>query len=948
MSNVKSDVFFFNDYQQLIAVIPEYELFDEVQKEIITENKSELINRTASVSLLYDKEIADCSFFAIQEDIGKFIFYRVLNDTVQGNELIFTGIDAAVDELNNYIIQDVRPQNKTIRETAEQIISFTDGEWRINYIENGLGTVTSNYYYVSVKEALKDLQTFGCEIVFYCDIDGDGIKDKYLEIYSKVGEDSGVIYEYGENVLSIVAERSRENVFTSLIGRGKGEEVGDGYGRRIDFADLTWSISKGDPLDKPKGQINLEMPEMTKIYGIPTRKGEMRKREQVVIFEDIEDKEELLKATYTQLVERSRPQVQFKTEVTEADSLGNRVIIRRHDLGIAYETRIFSLTRDRLTGHYVCELGDYVTQDSRKQASNMQQSLQILDDEKMSFYDSTEISKWQSDIIRGAHGGSVIMMNPEDAGTGTSREPYQTVWMDGPDIDHSKHFLVANSEGIGFIDGDFWKDKFKTAWTIEGKFNADFIQAGKVKADIFQTSFNSSTNNYLSLASDVLRVMNKNNKRIMELGKSGMEFWRGNDSIGVIGTTGKNFSWVAENETSDRALFMGLNGGEFIRISNDKEDGLYVPKYSRTQNENAARVSLYGEKGVDILSAGGGASLDGNGIFRVDRLFVGKQEVIPGGGGGGDGWNGQFPPEVTSSADKFAWQLWATLLGKGYSKAAAAGVLGNVQGEAGSSMNPDIEQVGGPAYGIVQWDGSAYPLVGSPTSNGREYVQRLMKSAGISIDYKTMAAQAELLDWCMFNGQWIGRVEPSSVSGFKAASNPSTAANAFELNFERPAAAHPERQGWAVNWYNKFKDLTIPKGADYIAPLDKPYLITSEFGPRNNPTGSGSQMHNGIDLVDANGNQTAPIWSSAKGEVIYAQWNDGGYGNCVMIKHADGYITAYNHMSAIKVSVGQKVEQHVQVGNMGSTGDSTGPHMHFEIKTEMWSGHINPRDKIKF
>ncbi len=117
------------------------------------------------------------------------------------------------------------------------------------------------------------------------------------------------------------------------------------------------------------------------------------------------------------------------------------------------------------------------------------------------------------------------------------------------------------------------------------------------------------------------------------------------------------------------------------------------------------------------------------------KITIKGQEVFPGQGGGtdpGGSWNGEYPPGVTSQADKFAWELWVILLSKGYSKAAAAGILGNVQGEAGVSMNPDIAQIGGPAYGIVQWDGSAYPLVGSPTYDGRTYVQRLMAAAGIT------------------------------------------------------------------------------------------------------------------------------------------------------------------------------------------------------------------------
>ena len=68
-------------------------------------------------------------------------------------------------------------------------------------------------------------------------------------------------------------------------------------------------------------------------------------------------------------------------------------------------------------------------------------------------------------------------------------------------------------------------------------------------------------------------------------------------------------------------------------------------------------------------------------------------------------------------------------------------------------MNPDTEQIGGPAYGWVQWDGSAYPLVGAPTWNGREYVQRLIAAAGIKQDYGTSLAQAQLVvvyvQWAM-------------------------------------------------------------------------------------------------------------------------------------------------------------------------------------------------------
>ncbi|WP_373836122.1 phage tail tip lysozyme, partial [Jeotgalibaca arthritidis] len=341
-----------------------------------------------------------------------------------------------------------------------------------------------------------------------------------------------------------------------------------------------------------------------------------------------------------------------------------------------------------------------------------------------------------------------------------------------------------------------------------------------------------------------------------------------------------------------------------------------------------------------------------DGRLDVKELYVDGVRLIPGQGGGGGDWNGTYPPGITSSADKFAWQAWAILIGKGYSKQAAAGILGNIQGEVGPAMNPDMEQVGGPAYGAVQWDGSAYPLVGSPTWDGREYVQRLMGAAGITKDYTTMSAQMDLLDWCMYNGQWIGAVSPTTVAGFKSISDVAQAAHAFERNFERPAVAHPEREGWAVNWYNKFKDLQIITGGAWRAPIDNPITVTSEFGWRDSPINPGTQeLHNGIDLVGGTG-ATTNIYASGPGTVVFAGW-ENSYGNYVIIQHANGLYTGYAHNSSLSVAVGDNVVQGQKIANMGSTGDSTGAHTHFQFfRNGPWpsssSDFINPREYINF
>ncbi|MDT2597055.1 phage tail spike protein [Enterococcus dongliensis] len=826
---MSESVYFFDSDQKLIKIVDESSLFSVTQEKEITSNKEELINDKLSVSTVFDDEIKEANYMAVREDESSFSMYRIVGAADPGTMLIFTGINFGPDELDAYIINDIRPANEFFQKTIQRVMDFTLGEWRVGHLDSTLPAVSMTFYYCSIREALKNLQTLGCEIVFKCNLSGEGITDKWIEVYKQIGEYSNERYEYGDKALTIQKEVDRSNIYTSLIGRGRGEEVGDGYGRRIEFNQVYWSKSKGDPLNKPTGQINLEIPEMTAKYGIPTKNGKRRKREKVVIFEDCEEPTELIQLTYQELVNCSRPLVQFKSTIFGSDKLGNIVRIHRDDRGYHYETRIFSVKIDRLTGKVEAGLGDNLNTSSTRQASNTQNAIQSLDDKKMTFYESTEVSKWQSDIIRGAKGGSIIMMNPEDTGKGTSREPYQMVWMNGDSIATSNHFLVANSEGIGFIDGDFNEANFKTAWTIDGNFNANYIQSGRIRADIFETSFN-AYGDQLKLVAGALQAVN-DNKRIMELTKNGLQFWNANESVGKMGTTGDKFKgWALPDENyNGRSLFITLDSaGQIIQISAVKDKGIQLDKSGNTLiNAGSSRIELFAKQ----LDLTGKTSLDGD--FDIKgKLTLSGREVFPGQGGGssgstggqGNNWNGQYPPEVQTDAEKFAWQAWVTLLSLGYSKAAAAGILGNINGEAGPSMNPDIDQIGGPAYGAIQFDGSAYPLIGSPTSNGREYVQRLMKAAGITDDYKQMAPQMRLVNWANSNGQWIGKVEPLTVAGFKAMTDPAQAAYAFENNFERPASAHPDRQGFAVTWYNKFKDLKIPQANGDIVSVAKSLL----------------------------------------------------------------------------------------------------------------------------
>ncbi len=108
-----------------------------------------------------------------------------------------------------------------------------------------------------------------------------------------------------------------------------------------------------------------------------------------------------------------------------------------------------------------------------------------------------------------------------------------------------------------------------------------------------------------------------------------------------------------------------------------------------------------------------------------------------------------------------------------------------------------------------------------------------------------------------------------------------------------------------------------------------PTLVWPASGPINSPFGSRwGRMHLGIDIGAKDG---APVGSAAPGTITHAGW-EGAYGNLVVVDHGGGVTTAYAHLATITVTDRQSVQQGEQLGNVGSTGRSTGPHLHFEVR----------------
>ncbi len=531
--------------------------------------------------------------------------------------------------------------------------------------------------------------------------------------------------------------------------------------------------------------------------------------------------------------------------------------------------------------------------------------------------------------ITGNSGGHVVF-RPEKA-------PSEILIMDTPNVANAKRVWRWNLNGLGYSDNGV-NGPFGIAITSKGEIVADFIKVGTINAEVFETSFN-AYGDVLKLVKGTLQIWNEN-KKIMELTKKGMEFWNRKESIGTIGTTdsaGNPFpNAVTPTPLEENSLVIRTNG-----------DGKYI------------LISPTAEKGFVLL--GNGKAYYFGDLDIQGKLTVRGKEVIPGQNGGPSGGGetpGGYPSELKTDAEKRAWRIYDILCNNGFTKQSACGILGNIQQETGGTFDPDTVQIGGPAYGLVQWDGSSYPLVGPATWDGKVYVQNLFNAAGIKEPITSLDAQVRLLIWTFTNGQWMGVVQPTTVDGFKACTDPRQAAYAFERNYERPAATHPERQDYAVNWYNKFKDLK-PGGATGEAGLKhlesligqrigngQCYGLSAEYSGYLGGCGMGAGTKYGLTHVIGNTSAASDIgiaydWSAvgwkviqnprydqlvvgaiinwARGGQVGSWFADGTYGHTGVIRGlANGRMQTYEQNTELGMICGKLDRQYYSASAISS------------------------------
>ena len=169
------------------------------------------------------------------------------------------------------------------------------------------------------------------------------------------------------------------------------------------------------------------------------------------------------------------------------------------------------------------------------------------------------------------------------------------------------------------------------------------------------------------------------------------------------------------------------------------------------------------------------------------------------------------------------------------------------------------------------------------------------------------------------------QAEIAEIEMQEEATNMAISALVAELEAER--AAEAAAQAAAQGGGGGGSQAAVYSTGYFVFPVATYSYISSRFGERIHPITGERKHHNGMDIA---ANSGTTVFAADGGRVVLAEWY-GGYGNCIMIEHGNGYKTLYGHLSYIGVKNGQYVNQGDNIGQVGSTGNSTGPHLHFEV-----------------
>lgn len=370
-------------------------LIKSISADLLTENfqEQELGGQiTGSASFPYKDFDEEADYFGVKED-NNFWLYKIRKKTKESGYITIDGIHIFFDELKGAVVRDIRNQNTSGNLVVEKIISGTGWELKSNITER---SASKNYYYESALAAFYDaVKTWNFEFVPEILFKDGKIISKKISIYDEISKDFGKWYEYGDKLISVVAESSTDELYTAFLGRGKGiateDENGEktgGYSRKIKFDEIEYSNEKdGVQVVKAKGIDYIEIKEATKLYGYP----DGTPRIGVVDFDDIEDPKLLADATFEYALKNTRPKLQLRANALETENieLGETVAIIRPDMNIRYKVRVFKIQKDFLKDKVVSfEFGDKIVRSAGERLKSELYEKRRREEEIDSYIDS--------------------------------------------------------------------------------------------------------------------------------------------------------------------------------------------------------------------------------------------------------------------------------------------------------------------------------------------------------------------------------------------------------------------------------------------------------------------------------------------------------------------------------------------------------------------------------
>ena len=304
------------------------------------------------------------------KDTGEFQLFKIETPIIGDTTITLTAVDSASDDLDvQFYIDDRRLYDAKLSEALKAV--FDGSTWNFElHCDDEIGS--TNFYKCSRKEALqKTLKAWNVEAEFRYETTKNGISRKVCKIYKEIGQDTHKRLIKGKNVTSFSFVRDQSELYSAAIGRGAGlpmennqGQATSGYTRSIEFDEIVWSKEAGYPVDKPKGQNYVEIPESTASYGWIDKDGKRQPRLAIIDFPDDKDPNILLEDTYAWLKARSEPQISVDTTVAKIGSvhLGDRMVaVNYDDFTLTVQARAAKIKRDLLDDNNTeVQLGNYV------------------------------------------------------------------------------------------------------------------------------------------------------------------------------------------------------------------------------------------------------------------------------------------------------------------------------------------------------------------------------------------------------------------------------------------------------------------------------------------------------------------------------------------------------------------------------------------------------------